>query len=63
MRQPPKLSHLQLNLSLTGLSKATVPNEQQRELELALPELLIRAAQEHLDPLESEASHEPETHR
>ena len=63
MRHAPKLSHLQLNLSLITASKAAVPNDQQRDLEIALADLLIRAAQEHLQLLESEGSDEPEAHR
>lgn len=63
MGQPPKLAHLQLNLSLIRPSKAAIPSDQQRELGRALAELLICAAQKHVEPQESEASNEPEAHR
>lgn len=70
MRQAPNSSDLQLNLSLIHPNKATVPSGQQKELEMALAELLIRAAEDHVrsrenvksldgaKPVDGEVNHE-----
>lgn len=70
MKQAPKSSHLQLNLSLIHPSQAPVLGCPQKELETALAELLLSAAQEqverlenvkpvnHAQPLEDEVDHE-----
>lgn len=46
MNQPAKPLNLQLNLSLVDATRMAVPDDKQRELALALVELLIGAAQE-----------------
>lgn len=53
MGQAPNSPDLQLNLSLIHPSKATVPSDQEKELEMALAELLIRAAENHTGSLEN----------
>lgn len=54
MTQAPKSPHLQLNLFLIQPSQTTVLGDPQKELETALAELLLRAAQEHVQRLENE---------
>jgi hypothetical protein len=63
MKRGWKRSNLQLNLLLLNLPKAGVSVDQQRDLELALAELLISAAQESIESSESEGGNESETHR
>jgi hypothetical protein len=63
MKRPPKLSNLQLNLSLLNPPREVVPSEQQRELAHALADLLLRAAQQNVAPSDGEAGHESETNR
>ncbi len=46
MNRPAKLSHPQLHLLLVDAPKAPIPDEKQKELAMALMELLIQAAQE-----------------
>ena len=46
MNRPAKLPHSQFNLLLVDAPKVVIPDEKQRELALALMELLIKAAQE-----------------
>ena len=46
MKQPEPPPHLQLNLSLWNASPTTIPDSKQRELTLALVELLLGAAGE-----------------
>lgn len=46
MNRPAKPLHSQLNLLLVNAPKAIVADDKQRELALALVELLISAAQE-----------------
>jgi hypothetical protein len=58
-----KRSSLQLNLLLGNIPKPEVSAGQQRDLELALAELLISAAQESIEATESEGGNESETHR
>jgi hypothetical protein len=63
MKRGWKRPSLQLNLLLLNVPKTGVPADQQRDLELALAELLISAAQESIEPSESEGGNESETHR
>jgi hypothetical protein len=49
MKQPGKSPSLQLNLPLLNLPALAVPKEKQRELALALVELLIDAARPHAE--------------
>lgn len=46
MNRPVKLPHSQLNLLIVDTPKAAIPDEQQKELAMALMDLLIQAAQE-----------------
>lgn len=46
MNRPAKLTHSQFNLLLVDVPKAVIPDEKQRELALALMELLIQSAQD-----------------
>jgi hypothetical protein len=50
MKQPTKSSQLQWNLPLLNVSATAVPDDKQRELTLALVELLISAAGEGTEP-------------
>jgi hypothetical protein len=50
MKQPTKSSPLQWNLSLLNVSATAIPDDRQRELTLALVELLISAAGEGAAP-------------
>jgi hypothetical protein len=47
---------------LLNVSKVGMPDDQRRDLELALAELLISAAQKSIEPRESEGGNESETH-
>jgi hypothetical protein len=62
MKRPAEMSHLQLNLSLLNASATVVPDGKQRELTLALVELLISAAGEGVNPQANGGGDEPETH-
>jgi hypothetical protein len=46
VNRPAKLPHSQLNLLLVDVPKAGIPDEKQKELAMALMELLVQAAQE-----------------
>ena len=46
MKQPQRSPHLQLNLSLLNASATAIPDGKQRELTLALVELVLGAAGE-----------------
>lgn len=63
MKQPTKPPHLQFNLPLLDLTAVAVPQEKQRELTLALVELLIDAARPHAQGQANGGGDEPETHR
>ena len=63
MKQPAKSLHLQLNLSLLNASATAVPDDKQRELTLALAELLISAAGEGVEPQANGGEDESEAHR
>ncbi len=61
MKQTRKPSDPQLNLSLLSTSTA-VPDSKQKELALALVELLISAAGAAVDPQHNGGQDESETH-
>ena len=61
MRQPVELS-LQLNLSLLNATACVMPDDKQKELTLALVELLSSAAIEGVQPQASGGDDESETH-
>lgn len=63
MKQPAQPSHLQLNLSLLNAPTAAIPGEKQKELTLALVELLISAVGESLKPQAEGGESESETNR
>jgi hypothetical protein len=46
VNRPVKPPHSQLNLLLVAAPKAAIPDEQQKELAIALMDMLIQAAQE-----------------
>jgi hypothetical protein len=50
MKQQPRPRNLQLNLPLLDLTQAELPANEQRELALALTELLLSAAGESAVP-------------
>lgn len=62
MKQPERPPHLQLNLSLRNASATAIPAGKQRELTLALVELLIGAAGERVQPQADGGEDESETH-
>jgi hypothetical protein len=59
--KPIKLS--QLHLPLLAASKAAISDDKQRELALALVELLISAAQENEEAKTNGGADEPEAYR
>jgi hypothetical protein len=63
MKQPTKPPHLQFNLPLLDLPALVVPQTKQRELALALVELLIDAAGPHAEFPVNGGGDEPETNR
>ncbi len=63
MKQPAKSPHLQLNLSLLNVSATAVPEHKQKELTLALVELLISAAGEGVERQANGGEDESEAHR
>jgi len=63
MKQPTKAPHLQFNLPLLDLPALAVPQEKQRELALALVELLIGAARPHAEFQVNGGGDESETNR
>lgn len=60
-KKPIKLA--QLHLPLLTASKAAISDDKQRELALALVELLINAAQENDEVKTNGGGDEPEAHR
>jgi hypothetical protein len=62
MKEPERPPHLQLNLSLLKASAIAIPEGKQRELTLALVELLIGAAGEDDKPPANGGEDESETH-
>lgn len=63
MKQPVKAPTLQFNLPLLELPALTVPQDKQRELALALVELLTDAARPHTDVQVQGGGDEPEDNR
>jgi hypothetical protein len=64
MKRPAKPMNLtQLHLPLLTASKAAISHDKQRELAVALVELLISAAQESNEGKISGGEDEPEAHR
>jgi hypothetical protein len=63
MKQPAKPPYQQLNLSLLHVSATAVPVDKQKELTLALVELLISAAGSGAQPEANGGEYESETHR
>ena len=63
MKQPGKPPSLQFRLPLLDLPALAVPQEKQRELALALVELLIDAARPHAEPQVKGGGDEPEANR
>jgi hypothetical protein len=61
MRRPVELS-LQLNLSLLNATASVIPGDKQKELTLALVELLSSAAAEGVQPQANGGDDESETH-
>jgi hypothetical protein len=61
MRRPVELS-LQLNLSLRNATASVIPGDKQKELTLALVELLSSAAAEGVQPQANGGDDESETH-
>jgi hypothetical protein len=61
MRRPVELS-LQLNLSLRNATVSVIPGDKQKELTLALVELLSSAAAEGVQPQANGGDDESETH-
>lgn len=63
MKQPVKVPTLQFNLPLLDLPVLAVPPDKQRELALALVDLLIDAARPHTESQVGGGGDEPEDHR
>jgi hypothetical protein len=63
MKQPTKLPSRQFNLPLLDLPALAVPQEKQRELALALVELLIDAARPQAEFQVNGGGDEPQTNR
>jgi len=63
MKQSAKPPSLQFNLPLLVLPALAVPKEKQRELALALVELLIEAARPHAEFRINGGGDEPEANR
>jgi hypothetical protein len=63
MKETRKPSDRQLNLSLLNVAATAVPDNKQKELTLALVELLISAAGEGVKPQPNGGRDESETHR
>jgi hypothetical protein len=61
MKQPHRPPHLQLNLSLLNASATAIPDGKQRELTLALVELLLGAAGEGAQAQTKGGDNESET--
>jgi hypothetical protein len=63
MKQPAKSPNRQLNLPLWSAPATAMPDEYQKDLTLALVELLMSAAGEGGEPQEDGGGDESETHR
>jgi hypothetical protein len=62
MKRSAKPCNLQMNLPLLNVPATAVPNNQQKELTVALMELLINAARENIEPQSQGGDYECETH-
>jgi len=62
MKRSVKPFNLQMNLPLLHVPATAVPNNQQKELTVALMELLVNAARENIKPQSNGGDHECETH-
>ena len=60
MKRPATPTNMQFNLPLLDVPAAALPTNKQRELELALVELLLNAARECADLPTQGDGHEPE---
>lgn len=63
MKRPANRTTQQLNLQLNDAPAATVPGCKQRDLAVALMELLINAAREGAKKRDGGGEHEREAHR
>jgi hypothetical protein len=63
MKRPANRRTQQLNLPLNNAQAAVVPGGKQRDLTMALMELLINAARESIDGRKDGGEHEPEANR
>ncbi len=63
MKRPANLTTQQLNLPLNDAPAAEVPGGKQRDLAVALMELLINAARESTERRENGGEHESEADR
>jgi hypothetical protein len=61
MKQPPKSEKLQLNLPLLSVPATVIPDHQ-KDLTLALVELLLSAADEDIEPQGNGGGDESEAH-
>jgi hypothetical protein len=61
VKQSAKAANLQLNLPLPNAPAAVLPNDKQRELILAVAEMLVNAAREVANHLVNGGNDEPET--
>jgi hypothetical protein len=62
MKRSAKSLYPQMNLPLLNVPATTTPDEQQNELNMALMELLIRAAEEENEQAGNGGEDESETH-
>ena len=63
MKRPANRTTQQLNLPLNGAPAAAVPGDKQKDLAVALMELLINAARESIEKRENGGEHESEADR
>jgi hypothetical protein len=59
MKRPPTRTNMQFNLPLPDAPAAALPGNKQRELDLALVELLLSAARENANGLAQGGGSEP----
>jgi hypothetical protein len=63
MKRPANRTTQQLNLPLNDAPAAAVPGDKQKDLAVALMELLINAARESIEKRENGGEHESEADR
>ncbi len=63
MKRPANRTTQQLNLPLNDVPAAAVPGDKQKDLAVALMELLINAARESIEKRENGGEHESEADR